>query len=91
MRNRRRANRAEAIVRGVGALIMLLVLVIMVRSLPQILNGKDPRDAIGTMLQMITWFVMLGGLVVVVGLIVWFKVRNTAKRRGVSKGSTGPQ
>jgi hypothetical protein len=32
MRNRKRADRAEAIVRGVGTLIMLLVLLIMVNS-----------------------------------------------------------
>jgi hypothetical protein len=68
---------------------MLLVLLVMVRGLPQILKGKDTGDAIGTMLQMITWFAMLGGLVVVVGLIVWFKVRKMEKRRGASKGSTG--
>ena len=70
---------------------MLLLLLIMVRSLPQILNGKDPRDAIGTMLQVITWFAMLGGFVGVGGLIVWFKVRKAEKRRGVSKDSTAPQ
>ena len=70
---------------------MLLVLLIMVHSLPQILKGKDTADAIATMLQMITWFAMLGGLVIVVGLIVWFKVRKTAKKRGDSKGTTGPQ
>ena len=69
---------------------MVMVLLVMVQSVPQILNGKHPRDAIGTVLQMITGFVMLGGLVGVVGLIVWFIVGKAAKRRGVSKGSTGP-
>ena len=67
---------------------MLLVLLVMVQGLPQILKGKDTGDAIGTMLQMITWFAMLGGFVVVVGLIVWFKVRKTEKRHGVSKSPT---
>jgi protein-S-isoprenylcysteine O-methyltransferase Ste14 len=89
MGHRRQADRAEAIVKGVGAIIMLLVLLVMVRGLPQILKGKDTGDAIGTMLQMIIWFAMLGGLVVVVGLIVWFKVQKAAKKRGISKGSTG--
>ena len=89
MGHRRRADRAEAIVRGAGVLITLLVLLAMVRNLPQMLNGKDARDAIGTMLQVTTWFATLGGLVVVVGLIVWVKVRKATKRRDVSKGPTG--
>ena len=87
MRKRRQADRAEAIVRGVGTLVMLLVLLALVRRLPVILNGNDPRDAIGTMLELIAWFVLLGGLVIVVGLMAWFRVRNSARRGADSKAS----
>src|SRR6266487_2581864 len=61
------------------------------------LNGKDPRDAIGTMLQIITGFAVLGGLIVILGLIVWFRVRKAASgvasqkiRRDMSDGSGLP-
>jgi protein-S-isoprenylcysteine O-methyltransferase Ste14 len=89
MGHRRQAERAEAIVRGAGTLIVLLVLLLMVRGLPQILKGEDSRAAISTALQMMRWLVLLGGLVGAVGLVVRFKVRKAAKGRGGSKGSTG--
>jgi len=44
--------------------------------LPQILNGKDPKEMISTMMLIITGFAMLTGFVVMVGLIVWATVRN---------------
>ncbi len=47
MSNRKQANRAEAIVRGVGALIMLLLLFIIIQLLPQILNSI-PATSKGT-------------------------------------------
>jgi 1,4-dihydroxy-2-naphthoate octaprenyltransferase len=74
MGRRRQANRAEAIVRGVGAIVMLLLLLIMVQVLPQILKGRDPREMVNTMTQMVLGFAVVGGLVVVIGLVVWLKV-----------------
>jgi len=59
---------------------MVLLLGIMVFVLPEILKGKDPREMIGTMLQMLMGFTILCGLVVVIGLIVWVKVRNGRKK-----------
>ena len=76
MSRRRDANRAEALVRGVGARFLLLLLGLMTQVLPQVMKGKDPKEMIGTMLQIVAGFAILAGLVVVVGLIVWVKVRN---------------
>ena len=76
MSRRREANRAEAIVKGVGAMLMLLMLLSVTGVLPQLLHGKDPREMIGTLLLLIAGFAMLAGFVAVVGLIVWVKVRN---------------
>jgi len=63
MKNRREADRAEAIVRGIGAIIMMVVLVVMVRAVPHVTKGKDTGEAMGAMLRMITWFTGFGGLV----------------------------
>jgi hypothetical protein len=76
MSRRREANRAEAIVRGVGAIMLLLLLLGVTRVLPQMLNGKDPKEMMSTMMLIITGFAMLTGFVVVVGLIVWVTVRS---------------
>ena len=76
MSRRREANRAEAIVRGVGAIMLLLLLLGVTQVLPQVLNGKDPKEMISTMMLIITGFAMLTGFVLVVGLIVWTNVRN---------------
>jgi hypothetical protein len=74
MSRRRQANRAEAIVRGVGAIGMLVLLLVMVQVLPQILKGKNPGEMINTMMQMVLGFAFVGGLVGVIGLVVWLKV-----------------
>ena len=74
MSRRREANRAEAIVKGVGALVMLLLLAIMAFALPHFLKGKDTRQMMDTMIYIIGAFVLLMGLIVVAGLVVWFKV-----------------
>jgi Na+/serine symporter len=79
MSRRRKANRAEAIVTGVGAIILLLLLGIMTQVLPQILKGKDTHEMMSTMMQIIVGFAILCGLVVVIGLIVWVKVRKGKK------------
>ena len=79
MSRRRKANRAEAIVTGVGAIILLLLLGSMTQVLPQILKGKDTHEMMSTMMQIIVGFTILCGLVVVIGLIVWVKVRKGKK------------
>lgn len=80
MSRRREANRAEANVKGVGAIILLLLLGTMTQVLPQIFKGKDTHEMMSTMMQIITGFAILCGLVVVIGLIVWVKVLNGKNR-----------
>ena len=79
MSRRREANRAEAIVRGVGAIMLLLLLLGVTQVLPQILKGKDTHEMMSTMMQIIVGFTILCGLVGVIGLVVWVKVRNRKK------------
>jgi len=74
MSRRKEANRAEAIVRAVGALILLVVLLVGSQMLPQMLKGKSAEEMIGTLPKIITGFVILAGLVSVIGLIVWHRV-----------------
>ena len=80
MSRRRDANGAEAIVRGVGAIFLLLLLGLMTQVLPQVMKGGDPKEMIGTMLQIVVGFTILAGLVVVTGLIVWVKVLNRKRK-----------
>jgi hypothetical protein len=79
MSRRKEASRAEAIVRGVGALVMVLLLAVTVFALPQILKGKDTGQMMDTMMHLILGFTVLGGVIVVVGLIVWVKVLKKRK------------
>jgi hypothetical protein len=79
MSRRKEANRAESIVKGVGAIIMVLVLAVMVDALPQILKGKSTDEVIRTMLHLLMGFALLGGAIVVIGLVVWFKVLKRKK------------
>ena len=79
MSRRREANRAEAIVKGVGAIILLFLLLGVTQGMPQILSGKNPSEMIGTMLHIIMLFALLSGVVVVLGLIVWTVVRSGKK------------
>jgi CDP-diglyceride synthetase len=81
MGKRKQADRAEAIVRGVVGLIMVLLLVVMVFSVPQFLKEKDPRDITGTMIQMLLGFTLLCGLIAVIGLIVRVKLRKRNEQR----------
>ena len=85
MSRRRQANRAEAIVRGVGALIMLGIILIMLPMLPKILKGKSADETLRTMFGMIVGFVVLAGAIAVVGLIVWLRVQR-GKGRMQSNG-----
>lgn len=80
MSRRRKANRAEAIVKGVGAIILLLLLLGLTQVLPQMLNGKEPGEMMSTMMHVILGFAMLCGLVAVVGLIVWVKVMKGRRK-----------
>jgi hypothetical protein len=80
MSRRREANRAEAIVRGIGGLVMVVVLAIMVYAVPQFLKGKDSQDAIKTALNALLGFTALGLTIGVVGLVVWWRVKNRSKR-----------
>jgi hypothetical protein len=52
----------------------------MTQILPQIFKGKEPREMMSAMIQLIVEFAILSGLVVVIGLIVWVKVRNGKKK-----------
>lgn len=76
MSRRKEANRAEAIVKGVGALIMVLVLAGMVYALPKILKGKDTGAVMDTMMHMILGFAVFALVIGVIGLIVWINVQN---------------
>jgi hypothetical protein len=81
MSRRRQANRAEAIVRGIGALLMLLVLWGVVSVMPQILEGKDPGQAMNIMIRTIMGFAVLLGVIVVDGLVVWTVVLKGLRKR----------
>jgi hypothetical protein len=80
MSRRKEANRGEAIVRGIGGLVMVVVLAIMVYAVPQFLKGKDSQDAIKTALNALLGFTALGLTIGVVGLVVWWRVKNRSKR-----------
>ena len=79
MSRRKEANRAEAIVRGIGAIVLLLILLTMVYALPNILKGKSTDEMLRTMLHVLMGFALLAGAVVAIGLIVWFKVLKKRK------------
>lgn len=94
MSRRREANRAEAIVRGGGAIIMLVVLLGMVNGAPAFLRGKNPSEAIATLLSTLMLFAGLLGAITIIGLVVWFKVmkgpRNPVTNTGNSQYFYGP-
>jgi len=58
---------------------MVLLLAVTVFALPQILKGKDTGQMMDTMMHLILGFTVLGGVIVVVGLIVWVKVLKKRK------------
>ena len=80
MSRRKEANRAEAIFRGVGGIVLILILAIMVYAMPHILKGKNTDEMFRTMLHMLLGFALLVGAVVVLGLIVWVKVLKGKKK-----------
>jgi small-conductance mechanosensitive channel len=79
MNRRKEANRAEAIVKGVGAIVLLLILLAMVYAVPHLMKGKNTDEMLHSMLDMLLGFALLAGAVVVIGLIVWFKVLKRKK------------
>jgi protein-S-isoprenylcysteine O-methyltransferase Ste14 len=79
MGRRKDADRAEAIVRGVGAIVLLLLLLGVVQVFPQMLKGKSPNEMISTMMSTVMVFAVLVGFVVVLGLVVWVIVRKRRK------------
>jgi hypothetical protein len=79
MSRRKEANRAEAIVKGVGAIVLLLILLAMVYAVPHLMKGKNTDEMLHSMLDMLLGFALLAGTVVVIGLIVWFKVLKRKK------------
>lgn len=81
MSRRKQANRAEAIVRGVGAMVMLLVLLAMVSGLPNVLKGKDTQEMLDTLIRMIAGFAALGIVIGAIGLLVWFWVLKGKRDR----------
>jgi hypothetical protein len=81
MSRRREANRAEAIVKAIGGLVMVLLLFVMVLALPHFLKGKDTRQMMDTMMYVIGGMVFLVGLITVIGLIVWFRVLKGKNKR----------
>ncbi len=74
MSNRKQANRAEGIVRAVGAFIMVIFLAVMVFSVPHLVKNKSADETMHAMLTMITAFVGLCIALGILGVIVWFKV-----------------
>ncbi len=76
MNRRREANRAEAIVRGIGAIVMLLVLYVLVRNLPGMLQGKSTQEMMSTMFRAVAVFAGAGIAIGIIALVVWYKVRN---------------
>lgn len=88
MSRRKEANRAEAIVRAIGAIIMLLFLWAMVQGVG---HGNNPGDAIAGLLSTLTFFVLLFGAITVIGLLVWFIVLKGPRRQtSTSSSQTAP-
>jgi uncharacterized membrane protein len=74
--SRSRANKAEAIVRGIGAVVMLILLFVATLLLPRILKGQSTDEMMRTMIRFIAAFVALGAVITMIGLIVWCRVRK---------------
>jgi hypothetical protein len=87
MSRRREANRAEAIVKGVGAIILLLLLFITIQVLPGILKGKEPQEMMDTGMKLIFVFAFLAILVGVIALVVWVKIVKGKKRDNSDRGT----
>ena len=87
MSRRKEANRAEAIVKAIGAIIMLLLLFSMVHGTPGWLPGKNPGDPIAGLLTTLKFFVGLFVVITVVGLLVWIIVLKGPRKRASNPGA----
>jgi hypothetical protein len=76
--SRKRANKAEAIVRGIGAMFTVIVLFIATQGLPGMLKGRSTDEMMRTVIGFIAAFAALGIIVGTISLIVWI----TVKKRG---------
>jgi hypothetical protein len=76
MGRRKDADRAEAIVKGVGTIFLLLLLLGITQVLPGMLKGQSSGEMINTMLHIVMVFVFLCMLVAGIGLIVWVVVKR---------------
>ncbi len=82
MSRRKEANRAEAIVRAVGGFIMIAVLLGMVFAMPHIGKGKNVHEMIQIMFGMLFGYALLGLIIGVIALVLWFRVlKGKGKRR----------
>jgi len=79
MSRRKEANRAEAIVKGIGAIVLLLILLITVYALPKILKGQSTDEMLRNMLRILIGLAVFAGAVAVIGLTVWFRVLRRRK------------
>ena len=90
----REANRAEAIVKGIGGIVMLLLLWCRVKGWLGSPGTRNPGDAIAWLLGMLKLFVVLVGAITVIGLIVWLIVlkgpRNLASSATTTPNHTQP-
>lgn len=84
MSRRKEANRAEAIFRGVGALVLVLLLALVLWTLPHILKGKNALEMMGAVVKIIVGFASLTIIVGIIGVMVWLKVL-----KGKKKGKEG--
>ena len=53
---------------------MLLIVLVMLRTLPEILKGKSAQEAMDTFWRVIVGLFILSGLIGVIGLVVWITV-----------------
>ena len=75
--------------KGVGAIILLLLLFITIQVLPGILKGKEPQEMMNTVMKIIFAFAFLAILVGVIALIVWVWVKIVkGKKRDISDRGT---
>ena len=58
---------------------MVLLLAVTLYALPQILKGKSTSEMMDTMMHMIHAFEILGLVIGIIGLGVWFKVLKSRK------------
>ncbi len=73
--------------KGVGAIILLLLLFITIQVLPGILKGKEPQEMMDTGMKLIFVFAFLAILVGVIALVVWVKIVKGKKRDNSDRGT----